>query len=231
MYVITANNISKKYISGNDKNVLFDDMSLHVHEGEIVFISGDYGSGKTTLLKMIAAMTPPNHGKIKVLGKDLLTIQKRSDWRLKHIGFLTKEDSLIPYLTVKQHLLMGLEDTASDFELFSEDAKYILTMVGISEDQLNQFPESLTKVDRLKITLARVLMGNPRLLLLDELTSELNEEQRFELYRTIVEFSRLQNITIILTGENESCDIADRMLKLENGKLMEVNDNTKFILH
>ena len=231
MYVITANNISKKYISGNEKNVLFDDMSLHVHEGEIVFISGDYGSGKTTLLKMIAAMTPPNHGKIKVLGKDLLTIQKRSDWRLKHIGFLTKDDSLIPYLTVKQHLLMGLEDSASDFELFSEEAKYILTMVGINEDQLNQFPESLTKVDRLKITLARVLMGNPRLLLLDELTSELNEEQRFELYRTIVEFSRLQNITVILTGENERCDIADRMLKLENGKLMEVNDNTKFVLH
>ncbi len=231
MYVITAKNISKKYITGNQRNILFDDISLNVHEGEIIFISGEYGSGKTTLLKMIAAMTPPNHGKIKVLGKDLLTIEKRSDWRLKHIGFLTNDDSLIPYLTVKQHLLMGLNEADSDYKLLNEEAQYILTMLGINENQLSHYPEALSKVDRLKITLARVLMANPRLLLLDELTSELNEDECFDFYRILIEFARTQNITLILTGENQNCDIADRILKLESGKLIEVNDNKKYVLH
>jgi putative ABC transport system ATP-binding protein len=231
VYVITANNVSKKYISGNQKNVLFKDLSLHVHEGEIVFISGHYGSGRTTLLKMIAAMTPPNQGTIEVFGTNLLEIKQRSDWRMKHIGFLTSEDCLIPYLSVKQHLLMGQDEDGPDYDLFNVEAQFILAMLGINDDKLTKYPDSLTKLDRLKITIARILMSNPRLLLLDELTTRLNDEEQYELYSVLVNYVRRQHITLIITGEAEGSQFFDRILELVDGKLIEKTDGQKRILH
>ncbi|WNF35629.1 ATP-binding cassette domain-containing protein [Bacillaceae bacterium IKA-2] len=230
MYAISANNISKKYISGNQKIILFNDLSLNVNEGEIISISGQYGSGRTTLLKMIAAMTPPNHGTIEVFGKDILTIKRRSDWRLKHIGFLTNKESLIPYFTTKQHLLMGQNDDDLDFEFFNEEAQYILTMLGIDENKLTQYPDQLAKMDRLKITVARVLMTNPRLLLIDELATDLSAEERFSLYSSLVEFAHKQNITIISTENYNDC-FFDRMYTLKDGKLIEVGKQKQQILH
>lgn len=231
MYAITAKNVSKKYFTGNQKNVLFKDLSLHVHEGEIIFISGQYGSGRTTLLRMIAAMTPPNHGTIEVFGKNLLTIEKRTNWRLKHIGFLTNEDCLIPYLNVKQHLLMGQDEDDPDYHHFNEEAQFILSMLGINEQKLSQYPDSLTKVERLKISLARILMANPRLLLLDDLTTGLTDEEQFDLFNLLVNYVRRQHITLINTGEVDSGYFYDRMLRLVDGKLVEVNDEQLRILH
>lgn len=230
MYVISANNISKKYISGKQKIILFNDLSLNVHEGEIISISGQYGSGRTTLLKMIAAMTPPNHGTIEVFGENILTIEKRSDWRLKHIGFLTNQEALIPYFTAKQHLLMGQNDDDPDFEFFNEEAQYILTMLGINETKLSQYPDQLAEFDRLKITVARVLMTNPRLLLVDEIATNLSSEERFSLYSTLVEFSQNQNITIISTENYNNC-FFDRMYRLTDGKLVELGEKKHRILH
>ncbi|OIJ18723.1 hypothetical protein BKP45_15675 [Anaerobacillus alkalidiazotrophicus] len=232
MYAIEAKNVSKKYFRGNHKNILFEDMSFHVIEGEIVFISGENKSGKSTLLKMIAAMTPPNRGKIEVLGKDLLFIENRSDWRLKHIGFLTSEDCLIPYLTIQQQLLMGQDDQKSDFEIFTEEANYILSILGIREKQLTQLPDQLSKTEQLKITLARALMTNPRILLLDDFTKFFNSDDRFDIYCTLIQFVKKQNITLIITGETDQCPIADRILKLENKNLVEyVDNNYKALLH
>lgn len=227
MNAITAKNVSKKYISGNEKNILFNDMSLTVQEGEVVFISGHYGSGRTTFLKMIAAMTPPNHGTIEVFGKNLLDIKKRTDWRLKHIGFLTNKDYLIPYLTVKQHLLMGEDEDDPLFDFFSDEAKYILAMLEIGEEKLSLYPRSLSKIDRLKTTVARVLMANPRILLVDEFTKGIADEDRFNLHKLIVEYARNQNTTIIITGETDYCYFADRILKLKDGKFIELDDSNK----
>lgn len=231
MCAISAKNVFKKYITGNGKNILFNDVSLQIMEGEIIYVSGDFGSGKTTLLKMIAAMTPPNEGTIEVFGRNLLTIECRTDWRLKHIGFLTNSDALIPYLTVRQHLFMGLDETTPDYEIMKDDADFILSTVGLCESQLDLYPEHLLNFERLKITLARVLMTNPRILLLDEFASELNDEELFEFHRIFVEFARMRNITIVLTGERVHCDIADRILKLENGKILEVKHDKKNMLH
>lgn len=231
VYVITANNVSKKYITGKQKNILFKDLSLHVHEGEIVFIGGHYGSGRTTLLKMIAAMTPPNHGTIEVFGTNLLDIEKRSDWRMKHIGFLTSEDCLIPYLSVKQHLLMGQEVDSPDYDLCNGEAQFILSMLGINDEKLTKYPDSLTKLDRLKITIARILMSNPRLLLLDELTKGLNDEEQYELYSVLVNYVRRQQLTLVITGETESGQFFDRILELVDGKLIEKTEPHIRILH
>lgn len=232
MYIISAKNVSKKYISGKQKNILFEDLSLNVREGEIISISGQYGSGRTTLLKMIAAMTPPNHGTIEVFGKNILTIERRSDWRLKHIGFLTNQESLVPYFTAKQQLLMGQNDDDPDYDFFNEEAQYILTMLGIDEAKLSLLPDQLVRFDRLKITVARVLMTNPRLLLVDELATDLSTEERFSLYSTLVEFARKQNITIISTEDYSDC-FFDRMYTLKGGKLVELGDHNhkQQILH
>lgn len=231
MYVITAKNVSKRFITKDRKCVIFKDLSLQVNEGEIVFISGKFGSGRTTLLKMIAAMTPPNQGTIEVFGKNLLSIERRSDWRLKNIGFLTSDDCLIPYLTVKQHLLMGQDEEDPDFDLFNDEAHYILSMLEINDEQLSQYPETLTKVDRLKITLARLLMANPRILLLDEITTGLSDEEQFEVLSLLTNYVKRVGITLIITGENDIGDYYDRMLELNNGKLEEITGQQGQILH
>lgn len=225
MYVITAKNIAKKYISGNHKVTLFNNISFHIQEGEIVYICGEYGSGRTTLLKVIAAITPPNDGSIEVLGKNLLIMKNRTEWRLKHIGYLTSDDCLIPYLTVKQHLLMGQDESDPEF---LEEVEYIISILELSEDKLSLFPDQLEKVDSLKVALARIMLQNPRLLLLDEFTKDLPEDERLLLHFALINFAKQRNITIVMTGEIKSdTKLADRTLMLEKGKLIEVNENSK----
>lgn len=229
--MITAKNVSKKYFTGNQPTILFTDLSLHVQEGEIIFISGEYGSGRTTLLKMIAAMTPPNHGTIEVFGQNVITIENRTDWRLKHIGYLTSEDYLIPYLNVKQHLLMGQDDDDSSYDLFNDDAQYILAMLDIDEPKLSQYPENLTKIERLKITIARILISHPRILLLDELTTDLTLEEQYNLYNLLLNYVKRHNLTVVITGEEDTCHVYDRSLQLVNGKLVEKYDHQQRIIH
>ena len=222
MKMVKLTSVLKRFSRDNQMNVLFKDMNFQVTEGELVVISGEPQTGKSTLLKMIAAMTPPNKGKVEVLGEDLLHIKERPQWRLNNIGFITHEGCLIPYMTVKQNLLLGSVETDPDYNFKEEKATSILYALGFSKETINETIEGLTSKEQILATIARIFMTNPRIILADEPTKALTGTEGSEVLENLLRFAREQGSTVIVvSNDNNIINIADRLFLLENCQLLE----------
>ncbi|MCD8510322.1 MAG: ATP-binding cassette domain-containing protein [Bacillus sp. (in: Bacteria)] len=139
---------------------------------------------------MIAAMTPPNKGTIKVLGKDLLSIDKRPEWRLDNIGFITSEGALMPYLTPKQNLLTGIPTDNPNYPIKENEAEQILLDLGFTFETMNESLEGLSLKEQVLATIARIFMTNPKLILADEPTKELSGEQEKDVLNQLFHFAK-----------------------------------------
>ncbi|MBU9720526.1 MULTISPECIES: ATP-binding cassette domain-containing protein [Bacillaceae] len=224
MYVVDLKNVLKRFHDGTQMKVLYDNMNFHVSEGELAVITGRKESGKSTLLNMIAAMTPPNKGKVNVLGQDLLQIKERHEWRLKNIGFITDEGCLIPYLTVKQNLLLGIPTDDRNFMKKEQEAENILVELGFTEESMNESLEGLSSKEQILATVARVFMTNPRLILADEPTKELTGKEGKEVLQRLLDFARKQKSTVVVVSDDESIiSQADTYFILEECQLLEKN--------
>ncbi|MBU9710260.1 ATP-binding cassette domain-containing protein [Bacillus tamaricis] len=222
MYAVDLNNVLKRFLNGNEMTVLYDNMNFRVSEGELVVISGKRLSGKSTLLRMIAAMTPPNKGTVEVFGQNLLNIKKRPEWRLQNIGFITNEGCLIPYLTAKQNLLIGIPTDDRNFARKEREAEQILSELGFSEETMNDSYEALTSKEQLLATIGRIFMTSPKLILADEPTKELSGKEGQDVLHKLFSFAKKQGSTVIITSNDESIiEKADTCFLLENCKLQE----------
>ena len=223
MTAIVAKNIFKKYVKGDETIVLFENISFNIEKGEFIYVHGDCKSGRSTLLKMLSAITPPNRGTIEVFGQDILSLKHRTNWRINNIGFLTNEQYIVPYLTAEQHLLMGSNGDEKDDEKLPFGVKEILCSLKMDENKLKRPADELSLLDRITITLARVLQTNPRLLLLDDFARSLPPYSKLILYDRLTTYARRKKITIISAGDEEFAEFTDRVLKLANHKIHEVN--------
>ncbi|WP_096189305.1 ATP-binding cassette domain-containing protein [Evansella halocellulosilytica] len=226
MYAVELKNVLKRFADGTGLNVLFDEMNLQVHEGELIVVSGGDRTGKTTLLKMIAAMTPPNKGTVEVFGKDLLTIKHRTEWRLEHIGFITDEGCLIPFLTTKQNLLLGTPSDHSNYKRTEEEAERILSELGFSKEKMNETLEGLDSKEQVLATIARILMTKPKLILADEPTKQLTGIDGQEVLSMLLRFAKKNGSTVIIVSNDDSIkEFADKIYMLENCKLTCSGEN------
>ncbi|MDQ0253898.1 putative ABC transport system ATP-binding protein [Evansella vedderi] len=222
MYAVSLTNVLKRFSNGSEMKVLFENMDFHVTEGELVVISGGEKTGKSTLLRMIAAMTPPNKGTVKVLGKDLLALKKRPEWRLDNIGYITNEGALIPYLTPKQNLLLGIEADDPIYRVKENEAEQILLDLGFTFESMNETLEGLSSKDQILATIARIFMTNPKLILADEPTKELTGNEGNEVLTQLFRFARKKGSTIIVISNDPTIiEEADRFYKLKNCQLSE----------
>lgn len=222
MIAIELNNVLKRFLNGSEMTLLFEDVNLSVNEGELVVISGEEGTGKSTLLRMIAAMTPANKGTVQVFGKDLVTLKKRTQWRLENIGYINDESLLIPYLTTTQNLLIGLKEEDPGYEAQKEKALATLNDLGFSKEKLNDSIEGLDDEHQMLATIARILLTNPKLILADEPTRELNGEAGAAVLERLLSFAKKQQTTVIIvTNDSSIHDKADKHYIVENHQLVE----------
>jgi len=212
----------KKPLKGVIKNMELN-VKLNIKKGEFLAISGESGSGKTTLLRIIAGLEKCN-GVIKVENEiwqnkdNFLPPQKRN------IGYVFQDFALFPNMKVIDNLLYVKKD--------NEFANYLLKISGI-ENLKNRFPNTLSGGQKQRVALCRALMRKPEILLLDEPFSALDEDRREDLQEKLFLFHKKFNLTTIMVSHSSSeiYKLADNLLKLNYGKIVEYGDAKKLLIN
>ena len=217
-------NVSKIYGSKEVKIVAVDEISFQIAEGEFVVIVGPSGAGKTTVLNILGGMDKATSGKVLVDGHDIAgyTNKQLTAYRREDIGFVFQFYNLVPNLTALENVELALQICKNPL-----DAKTVLSEVGL-KDRLGNFPAQLSGGEQQRVSIARALAKNPKLLLCDEPTGALDYQTGKAILKLLQDMCREKGMTVIVITHNSALTpMADRVIKIKNGKVsrMTLNDN------
>jgi putative ABC transport system ATP-binding protein/lipoprotein-releasing system ATP-binding protein len=222
--MITLAEVTKTYALGKGNSVAaVRGISLEIQEGEFLIIVGRSGSGKTTLLNLTAGLTRPTTGTVSVEGTDLwrLTDQQQSFLRSQKFGFAFQFPSLLPSLTVHENVILPAAFCSKQDETQVRNrATQLLHQVGL-EDKLAAYPRQLSAGQQQRVVIARALMNEPRLLLADEPTSNLDEKTEVEIMDLFRDLHGSLGITIMLvTHTRQLVSYGSRAVEMAEGQIV-----------
>jgi putative ABC transport system ATP-binding protein len=222
--VVGIRGLSKVYGSGEMAVRALRDVSLEIPDGEFVVLLGPSGSGKTTFLNQVGALEAPSSGIIEVAGENLAELDEdqRTDYRLRIVGFVFQFFNLVPTLTALENVQLVAELTGPDARTRSVD---VLGSVGLG-DRLEHFPGQLSGGEQQRVSIARGLVKNPRLVLADEPTGSLDVETGIgilKLLRGTVNDGRRSVITV--THNSQIARVAHRVIELRDGQVVGITVN------
>ncbi|PGS55875.1 ABC transporter ATP-binding protein [Bacillus sp. AFS041924] len=221
---LVLDNISKIYNDGDSlATTVLDQVSIQVKAGELVAVVGPSGSGKSTFLSIAGALLSPSNGKILIDGIEIsnLPANKLNEFRLSKIGFIFQMSNLIPYLTVKDQLLLIAELAGIKNKVAEKKANELLEQLGLSK-RMRNYPENLSGGERQRVAIARALMNDPEVIFADEPTASLDSERgRAVVEMLSKEVKQRQKAAIMVTHDKRMLDLCDRVVYIENGKLTE----------
>lgn len=217
--MIKAAGLKKYYVTDNYEVHALDGVSLSVEEGEFLAIIGTSGSGKTTLLQILGGLDEPTAGGVWIRGNSLkdMTEDERTIFRRRNIGFVFQQYNLIPVINVYENIVLPLRlDGAEIDEKLLED---IVRTLKIGE-KLENLPEELSGGQQQRVAIARALMVKPAVLLCDEPTGNLDSVTSMEVISLLKTCAaRFHQTVIIVTHQEAIAQMADRILRVEDGKL------------
>lgn len=220
--MIRIENLSKAYNNRGNVVLALSGVSSSIEKGEFVSIVGPSGSGKTTLLLCLGGLIRPSSGKVTVDGASIydLDFKKRAAFRLKNLGFVFQTFNLIPYLTALENVEIPLSLAGTSDGTQSERATQLLEKLGLG-DRVNHKPRELSIGEQQRVAIARALANNPKIILADEPTGNLDPNTTNE----TVGYLKLLNetgITVVMVTHNPSVAAdAKRRLRLVGGRLVE----------
>lgn len=222
---IAVENLNHFFGKGElQKQVLFD-INLSIDRGEIVILTGPSGSGKTTLLSLMGGLRLPQSGNLKILDTELVGAPKTTALQSRRsCGYIFQAHNLHSSLTVIENAMMGLEvqGTYSRSERYDR-AREILNIVGL-EQRIDYYPESLSGGQKQRVAIARALISHPKIILADEPTAALDKQSGREVVTLMQKLAKEQDCTILMvTHDNRILDVADRIVYMEDGKLVTKN--------
>lgn len=220
--VISAQNL-QHYFGGGElrKQALFD-INLDIYAGEIVIMTGPSGSGKTTLLTLMGGLRAAQEGSLKILGQELHNARKQQLTHLRrNIGYIFQAHNLLTFLTAKQNVRMSLELHDEMFKSnIDETSVAMLKAVGLQE-RVDYYADSLSGGQKQRVAIARALVSQPKIILADEPTAALDKKSGRDAVEIMQKLALEQGCTILLvTHDNRILDIADRIIYMEDGRLM-----------
>lgn len=219
MEMIKASGLKKYYVTDNYEVYALDGVSLSVEEGEFLAIIGTSGSGKTTLLQILGGLDEPTAGGVWIRGNSLkdMTEDERTIFRRRNIGFVFQQYNLIPVINVYENIVLPLRlDGAEIDEKLLED---IVRTLKIGE-KLENLPEELSGGQQQRVAIARALMVKPEVLLCDEPTGNLDSVTSMEVISLLKTCAaRFHQTVIVVTHQEAIAQMADRILRVEDGKL------------
>lgn len=219
MEMIKAAGLKKHYVTDNYEVHALDGVSLSVEEGEFLAIIGTSGSGKTTLLQILGGLDEPTVGGVWIRGNSLkdMTEDERTIFRRRNIGFVFQQYNLIPVINVYENIVLPLRlDGAEIDEKLLED---IVRTLKIGE-KLENLPEELSGGQQQRVAIARALMVKPAVLLCDEPTGNLDSVTSMEVIALLKTCAaRFHQTVIVVTHQEAIAQMADRILRVEDGKL------------
>lgn len=226
MEILKIENLKKMYGKGENLVNAVDDVSFSIERGEFIAVVGPSGSGKSTLLHLIGGVDRPNDGKIYIEGTDISNYNSKelALYRRRKVGIVYQFYNLITNLTVKHNieLPLTLDGRRVNEKLFDD----IVNKLGISK-KLNNFPSELSGGQNQRVAIARSLIYEPSLLLLDEPTGNLDRKNSNEIIEILKYFNHTSNQTIILVTHDESVALeSDRIITIVDGKIAgdEINE-------
>jgi putative ABC transport system ATP-binding protein len=220
--VIQTRKLTKEYIRDEFHVVALKDVDLEVHQGEFVTLMGPSGSGKSTLLHLIAAMDFPTQGEIAVLGKNLRSLSdgQMARWRNENIGFVFQSFNLIPVLTALENVELPLKLTNLKKRERREHAATALKLVGLG-DRLGHYPRQLSGGQEQRVAIARAIVTDPRLILADEPTGNLDAASAEEILNLLSRLNKEFGKTVLLvTHDPHAAQHATVTRHLEKGQLL-----------
>jgi len=225
--LISISNLYKTYIMGDITVHALNNVSLSIHENQVTVILGASGSGKTTMLNMIGGIDSPTKGVIQVDHQEIQSINQKelSRFRQEKIGFIFQFYNLIPNLTAQENVEFVLEyvQRLPDKEK-SEKAISYLDKVGLA-DRGTHFPFQLSGGEQQRVSIARALAKNPKIILADEPTGELDYRTGLQILDLLATFARNGRAVVIVTHNREIARIAHNVLYLRDGKILKTETN------
>ena len=218
--VISISNLNHYFGEGNLRKQALFDINLNINAGEIVIMTGPSGSGKTTLLTLMGGLRSAQEGSLKILGQEICGASKQQLTQLRRqIGYIFQAHNLLTFLTAKQNVRMSLE---LHDEMLQLDTKAIamLEAVGLG-NRLDYYPENLSGGQKQRVAIARALIAHPKIVLADEPTAALDKKSGRDVVELMQKLAKEQGCTILLvTHDNRILDIADRIVSMEDGHLL-----------
>lgn len=228
--IVELKKVSKTYKIGENEFKALDNIDLEINKGEFVVILGPSGAGKSTLLNLIGGMDTPTSGSIKIDGEEIskYTESQLSDYRAENIGFIFQFYNILPTLTVLENV-----ELVKDIVKSGNDSKEAIKAVGL-EQHMDKFPNQLSGGEQQRVSIARAIAKNPKLLLCDEPTGALDSKTGVEVLKLLkkqCDGNNGANTVIIVTHNSLFADIADTVIRVKNGKIESVttNENPKNI--
>lgn len=221
MAIIEFQNVSRVYTSGDHELRALDGVDLSLDEGKFVVILGPSGAGKSTLLNLLGGLDSPTSGKIVVCGKDISTLSNNelADYRAATVGFVFQFYNLIPTLTVHENVALVKEITKEPLS-----ATKMLSEVGLA-DHAKNFPSELSGGEQQRVSIARALAKNPKILLCDEPTGALDSATGVLVLKLLLRMAREYGKTIVIVTHNQNiAKMADTVIRVKNGRVISVTE-------
>ena len=221
MSILQTTDLKKYYGAAPNITKALDGVTLSVEQGEFVAIVGTSGSGKSTLLNMIGGLDVPTTGKVIVDGKELSTLndEQLTIFRRRKIGFIFQNYNLVPVLNVYENIILPVELDGDNVDKKFMDK--VVRMLGL-EDKQSSMPGNLSGGQQQRIAIARALVSKPAIVLADEPTGNLDSRTSNDVLGLLKATSQQFHQTLVMiTHNNEIAQLADRIIRIEDGKIYE----------
>ena len=222
MALVEIRDVFKSFQRDTQRIDVFNGITLDVDEGSFLALMGPSGSGKSTLLNLIAGLDKPNKGTIRVAGSEVSSMKpsQLAPWRARHVGFVFQQFNLLPVLTAYQNVELPLLLTRLSKKERDERVRLALGVVGL-DDRMDHYPRQLSGGQEQRVSIARAIVADPTVILLDEPTGQLDAKSSQEvltlLRRLNDEFTKT---IIIVTPDAHAAERATVVLHLEKGDLI-----------
>jgi cell division transport system ATP-binding protein len=228
MDLIRIKNVEKKYKNG--VTAIYD-LNLAIEKGSFVFVIGGSGSGKSTLIKMLYREEKPTAGQVIVGGLDVAKLKDRKVYKLRRkLGIVFQDYRLLPKLTVYENVAFALECIGEKKDEIRKKVLKALEEVGL-KNKIHNFPDQLSGGEQQRVAIARAIVNDPKLLLCDEPTGNLDPEKSMEIMKVLEDINKNRGTTIIMATHDK--EIVNKMKKqvitLKDGRLVKFKQKGTYV--
>ena len=222
MALVEIRDVHKSFQRETQRIDVFTGISLDIEEGSFLALMGPSGSGKSTLLNLIAGLDKPTSGSVTVAGADVseMSPSELAPWRARHVGFVFQQFNLLPVLTAYQNVELPLLLTRLKKKERDERVRLALGVVGL-DDRLDHYPRQLSGGQEQRVSIARAIVADPTVILLDEPTGQLDAKSSQEVLTLLRRLNNeFRKTIIIVTHDAHAAERATTVLHLEKGDLI-----------